>query len=219
MTRGSVAKEFGDIAFTVPVGELSQVFETRFGFHVLEVESRKPEHLRPLADCEEEIQEVLGGAAADSMARSAALKLIAAASEPGANFETLAAQFGGAKRSKPVGANGSIRGLGPAPWLEKSIGPLPDGGVAPEPIEVPEGFAVVRRVNEVPPQPAAFEDVKERVMADQRAQPPPRHRRFARHAIPRRVPGWAPRIALPCARRPPREPAVRARGSDPRLDA
>ncbi|HKW50394.1 MAG TPA: peptidylprolyl isomerase, partial [Candidatus Eisenbacteria bacterium] len=166
LTRGSVAKEFGDVAFTVPVGELSQVFETRFGFHVLQVESRKPERLRPLAECEEEIQGVLGGTLADSMARGGALKLIAAASAPGANFESLAAPYGGAKRSNPVGANEQIEGIGAAPWLEKTVGSLPDGGVAPEPIELPDGYVVVRRVREVPPGPAAFEDVKERVVAD-----------------------------------------------------
>jgi parvulin-like peptidyl-prolyl isomerase len=166
LTRGSVAKEFGDVAFTAPVGELSQVFETRFGFHVLEVESRKAERLRPLGECEEEIQGVLGGAVADSSARTGALKLIAAASEPGANFESLAAAYGGAKRSNPVGANEPIEGIGAAPWLEKTVGSLPDGGVAPEPIELPDGYVVVRRVREVPPGPATFEDVKERLMAE-----------------------------------------------------
>ena len=166
LTRGSVAKEFGDVAFTSPVGELSQVFETRFGFHVLQVESRKAERLRPLGECEEEIQGVLGGAAADSTAHGAALKLIAAASAPGANFESLATPYGGAKRFGPAGGNEQIEGLGAAPWLEKTVGSLPDGGVAPEPIDLPDGYAVVRRVREVPPGPANFEDVKERVIAD-----------------------------------------------------
>ena len=166
MTRGSVAKEFGDVAFTAPIGELSQVFETRFGFHVLQVESRKPDRVRPLAECEEEIQGVLGGALADSSARAGAVTLIAAASAPGANFESLATPYGGAKRSNPVGANEQIEGIGPAPWLEKTVGSLADGSVAPEPIELMDGYAVVRRVREVPPGPATFEDVKQRVIAD-----------------------------------------------------
>src|SRR5207247_1834465 len=87
----------------------------------------------------------------------------------GANFESLAAAYGGAKRSNPVGANEPIEGIGAAPWLEKTVGSLPDGGAAPEPIEVPDGYVVVRRVREVPPGPATFADVNERW----RPSPPP----------------------------------------------
>jgi parvulin-like peptidyl-prolyl isomerase len=166
VTRGSVVKEFGDVAFTLPVGELSEPFETKFGFHVLQVEGRKPERLRPLAECEEEIQGVLGRAVSDSIAHGAAVRLVAAAAAPGADFGALAAPYGGVKRSAPAGGNAQIEALGPAPWLEKTVGSLPDGGVAPEPIEIPDGYAVVRRVQEVPPQPATFEDVKEKVIAD-----------------------------------------------------
>lgn len=166
MTRGSVVKEFGDVAFTIPVGELSEVVESRYGFHVLQVESRKPERLRPLPECKEEIQGVLGGAIADSIARSAASKFIAVVSAPGANFSALAEAFGGAKRTQPVAANEQIEGLGPAQWLEKAVGALPDSAVAREPIELPEGFAAVRRVRELPPGQATFEQVKERAIAD-----------------------------------------------------
>jgi peptidyl-prolyl cis-trans isomerase D len=78
LTRGSVVKEFGDVAFTIPVNDLSEVFETKYGFHVLQVESRKPDHLRPLSDCVEEIHGVIGRDIADSLARGAALEFLAA---------------------------------------------------------------------------------------------------------------------------------------------
>jgi hypothetical protein len=109
---------------------------------------------------------VLGRAVSDSIAHGAAVRLVAAAAAPGADFGALAAPYGGVKRSAPAGGNAQIEALGPAPWLEKTVGSLPDGGVAPEPIEIPDGYAVVRRVQEVPPQPATFEDVKEKVIAD-----------------------------------------------------
>jgi len=166
LTRGSVVKEIGDVAFTIPVGELSEVVESRFGFHVLKVDARKPERLRPLSDCQEEIHGVLAGVIADSTARSNATKFIAASSAPKADFAALAAPYGGAKRVGPLASGAPIETLGPAIWLEKTVGALPDSSVAPEPIEVAEGYAAVRRVLESPPQQATFDDVKERVIAD-----------------------------------------------------
>jgi len=43
--RGQMVKSFEDAAFTVPVGKLSGVVETEYGFHILKVESRQKETL------------------------------------------------------------------------------------------------------------------------------------------------------------------------------
>jgi len=47
-SRGDWASEFESMAFGLPVGELSPVFETQYGFHILEVLDRKGEmaHVR-----------------------------------------------------------------------------------------------------------------------------------------------------------------------------
>ena len=55
--RGTMEKPFEEAAFSVPVGGLSDVFETRYGYHILKViernkETRPLEHVRPVIEAQ-----------------------------------------------------------------------------------------------------------------------------------------------------------------------
>jgi parvulin-like peptidyl-prolyl isomerase len=56
--KGRMVKPFEDAAFSVPVGEISDIVETRYGYHILKVVDRKKE-TKPLEDVEEEIRKKL----------------------------------------------------------------------------------------------------------------------------------------------------------------
>jgi len=54
--RGYMVKPFEDAAFSVPVGEISDVVETQYGYHIIKVLSREKES-RPFDEVRSEIEE------------------------------------------------------------------------------------------------------------------------------------------------------------------
>jgi len=54
--RGRMVKPFEDAAFSVPVGQISGIVETAYGFHILKVEGRKKETL-PLDQVKTQLEE------------------------------------------------------------------------------------------------------------------------------------------------------------------
>jgi len=53
--RGQMVKPFEDAAFSVPVGEISDIVETKYGYHIIQVVDRKKE-TRPLDEMRPELE-------------------------------------------------------------------------------------------------------------------------------------------------------------------
>ena len=53
--RGRMVPPFEEAAFTVPVGEISDIVETSYGYHILKIENRKKE-TRPLEEIRAELE-------------------------------------------------------------------------------------------------------------------------------------------------------------------
>lgn len=57
-TRGTMVEQFEDAAFNLPIGSISDLVETRYGYHILQIVDRKRE-TRPFEEVREELQEQL----------------------------------------------------------------------------------------------------------------------------------------------------------------
>jgi len=55
IARGEMVEEFEDVVFNLGVGEVSEVFRTRFGFHMAKLYDRKPAATQPLKEARSQI--------------------------------------------------------------------------------------------------------------------------------------------------------------------
>lgn len=61
VARGQMVEEFEDVVFNLGVGEVSDIFRTRFGFHIAKVYARKPATVAGLEEVKAQIIDTLKG--------------------------------------------------------------------------------------------------------------------------------------------------------------
>jgi peptidyl-prolyl cis-trans isomerase SurA len=59
LKRSDLAEALSEAAFTLPVGEVSELKETPYGFHIIKVDSRIDDHVKPLTEVQSGIRHYL----------------------------------------------------------------------------------------------------------------------------------------------------------------
>ncbi len=57
VTQGQLVEEFEDVVFNLSIGQVSDVFRTRFGFHIAKLYDRRPPAILPLKDVKDQVVE------------------------------------------------------------------------------------------------------------------------------------------------------------------
>jgi peptidyl-prolyl cis-trans isomerase D len=163
--RGQMVPEFDQVAFTLPVGQISDLVKSQFGFHIIKVLEKKPATTQPLATAKDGIAETLKFQRAQAQASQVTERIAGALKSPG-DLDKVAKQEGlTVKESNYFTREEPISGLGPSPQIASEAFALKDGTVS-EAIRVPQGYAFITVTGKESSYIPKIEVVKERVRTD-----------------------------------------------------
>jgi peptidyl-prolyl cis-trans isomerase D len=164
--RSSVAPEFANAAFSLPIGQVSEPVKTDFGYHVIRVASRQERRERALSEVKEGIRARLSSERTQALAQSQ-IQSMSAAIAGGRSLEAAAKELGIAvQKSAPLARGAAEPPLASAQLSARAF-ELKVGETAPEPFFVGPGDQAFIALAEVQaPRVPALAEVQAQVKAD-----------------------------------------------------
>jgi peptidyl-prolyl cis-trans isomerase D len=165
--RGATVPEFEKALFTQRIGD-TKIVKTQYGYHIIQVEERQPEHPEPLSDVQPAIQATLYRLKQAQAETSYAQLLTSEALKNGLE-KTAAAHHLELVTAPPVGSQGVIAALPNGSQLIAKAFQSKQGD-PPQAAQTGEGYAIFQVTGIAAAHAPSFDDWKSRVLEDYRDQ-------------------------------------------------
>ena len=171
IVRGQTVPEFEQAAFNLPIGAISDLVKTQYGFHIVKVMERQAARTQTL----DEVFPQILGALQEDQSQHAAEDLTAQISAElrrsgRVSIDDLAKKFNlKFGQTQPLEANQPIVEVGNSPELIETIFRLRPGDDS-APIRTDKGYVVISVKEDQPAHPATLAELRDRVLADYRRE-------------------------------------------------
>jgi peptidyl-prolyl cis-trans isomerase D len=164
ITKGQTVAEFEKAAFSQNKGQISDLVQTSFGFHIIQTEDKEDAHLKPLAEVKADIEKSVKQQKLTALLNNLSGEAGDFAQKQG--LEKAAAKYGAqVVQSNPVAQTDSLPGIGSQPTFMDSVFTTTDKAVA-QIGRIPTGYVIFQVTKIEPPRKPSFDEIKDRVTTD-----------------------------------------------------
>lgn len=161
---GGFVKPFEDAVFTLKLNEISNLVETQFGFHIIQVTAMEPGRTRPFEEVKAELAVERNRAAVSERIQQQADQVRAALMKSSADGEAVAKQLGFTfQKVDNVMTGDPLPELGAAEELNAQLAGLQGGQVSPVVAVGSDKLVVARLAALIPERQANLNEVLDRV--------------------------------------------------------
>ncbi|HEV2470439.1 MAG TPA: peptidyl-prolyl cis-trans isomerase [Candidatus Sulfotelmatobacter sp.] len=159
--RGQTVPEFEKAAFSLPVGQISGLVKSSYGFHIIRVEGKQDAHLKPLDEVKDTIEPILKHQKAQQIVQNKAQDMVDQARKQGLDAAA-AAQGVPVITSDFFGRKDMLPGLGPSTQFMDAVFTTEENA-KPDVAPTSQGFAVFQLLAIKPPSTPTFEEIRSKV--------------------------------------------------------
>jgi peptidyl-prolyl cis-trans isomerase D len=162
--RGRTVPEFEKAAFSLPIGKISDLVKSSYGFHIIRVDAKQDAHMKTLDEVKDQIEPILKQQQAQQLAQKDADDLLQQAQKVGLDAAA-AAQHIPVATPDFFSRQDVVPGIGPAPQFIDGVFTAAEKS-PPEMASTSQGFVVFQLLAIKPQSTPTFDQIHAKVEED-----------------------------------------------------